>query len=352
VTRPGSIPVTIVTGFLGAGKTSLLNALLRAPEMSASLVLINEWGDVGLDHLLIEKVDGDMIAMMSGCLCCTLRGDLVDTLRDRLEQRDRAPIGGFERIVIETTGLADPSPVIQAILGDGATAARLHIAGIVTLIDAVNCAATMIRHRVGAAQIAVADVLAISKSDLIDPAARAEALRALAFDLRARNRAARIVDLGANGFAVKDFLALERRFDSPEMSEAPAPPIHNAWIRTRVLRSARPIDEAAFSALLDLLRGALGSGLLRIKGLVALAGSPDTPLVLQGARDAIQTSRRLPRWPDGDATTRIVVIFEGASGATIDRLWAAATRAPTIDAPDMAALTHSPLSAPRGGLLN
>lgn len=351
MTPGASVPVTIVTGFLGAGKTSLLNALLRAPEMAASLVLINEWGDVGLDHLLIEKIDGDMIALTSGCVCCTLRGDLVDTLRDCLEQRDRGLMNGFERIVIETTGLADPSPVVQAILGDEAMAARLRLAGIVTLVDGVNSATTRVRHRVAAAQIAVADVLAISKSDLLDPAERADSMRVLAVDLRTRNPAARIVDLAATGFGAREFLALARRLDVWEMSEAPAQPVHNAWIRTRVLRSARPIDEAAFSAFLDLLRDALGPSLLRIKGLVALAGAPDLPLVVQGAQNVFQTARWLERWPDGDTSTRIVIIAEAAPMATVDRLWAAVTGALAIDAPDIAALTRSPLSAPRGGLL-
>ena len=345
------IPVAIVTGFLGAGKTSLLNALLRAPEMAASLVLINEWGEVGLDHLLIEKVDGDLILLSSGCLCCTLRGDLVDALRSCLERRDAGAVTRFERIIIETSGLADPSPIMQAVMGNTELATRLRLAGIVTLVDAVNGAATIVRHRVGARQIALADVLAIAKSDLIDPAARAAEMRGLSDELRALNPAAPILDVAAGEFGIGDLVDLERRVGLLGLEDLSAAPMHNAWIKTRVLRAARPLDEAAFAAFLDLLSGLLGPKLLRVKGLVALADDPDAPLVLHGAQHIFHPPRRLQQWPDGDRTTRIVMIVEGVPAATIDRLWAALTGIPSIDAPDMSALTQSPLSASRGGLL-
>ena len=242
--RDASIPVTIVTGFLGAGKTSLLNNLLGAREMAASLVLINEWGEVGLDHLLIEKVDGDKILLSSGCLCCTLRGDLVDALRNCLERRDSGAMIRFERIIVETTGLADPSPIMQAVMGDARLATRLRLAAIVTLVDAVNGAATIRHHRVGARQAALADVLAISKSDLIDPTTRAADLRGLSNDLRAMNPTAPIVDIAAGEFSLGDFVSLEERVclhDLGDLASLPTAPMHNAWIRTRVLRAARPL---------------------------------------------------------------------------------------------------------------
>ena len=354
MSEAATIPVTIVTGFLGAGKTSLLNALLRAPEMAASLVLINEWGEVGLDHLLIEKVDGDVILLSSGCLCCTLRGDLVDALRDCLERRDSGAIARFERIIIETTGLADPSPIMHALLSDAELARRLRLAGIVTLVDAVNGAATIANHRVAARQIALADVLGISKSDLLDPAKRGASLHELRETLRAQNPAAPLVDIASGGFGVGEFVALEQSVnlhDARELESLPATPMHNSWIKTRIFRAARPLDPATFTDFLDLLGGLLGPKLLHIKGLIALADDPASPLVLHGAQHVFHPPRRLAQWPDGDRTTRIVMIVEGVPAATIDRLWAALTRAPAIDAPDMAALTQSPLSAPRGGLL-
>jgi G3E family GTPase len=347
------IPVTIVTGFLGAGKTSLLNGLLRAPELAASLVLINEWGEAGLDHLLIEKVDGDMILLSSGCLCCALRGDLVDALLSCLARRDAGAIGPFERVIIETTGLAEPSPVVQAIVGDAELATRLRLAGIVTLVDAVNGAATIAHHGVGARQIALADVLGIAKSDLIDPAMRAAQMGDLAASLRALNATAPIIDIAARAIGPAEFIDVGRRGN---ILDATAPdailtPPHNAWIKTRVLRVAQPLEPAAFAAFLELLAGLLGPKLLRIKGLIALADNPETPLVLNGAQHLLHSMCRLAQWPDADRTTRVVMIVEGVPAAAIDRLWAAVTRAPTIDAPDMAALTQSPLSAQRGGLL-
>jgi G3E family GTPase len=347
-----AIPATVVTGFLGAGKTSLLNTMLRAREMAATLVLINEWGDIGLDHLLIEKIDGDMILLNLGCVCCTLRGDLVDCLRDCLARRDSGAMASFERIVIETTGLADPSPILQAILGDPQMSRRLRFAGIVAVIDAVNGAQTIARHRVSARQIALADVLAIAKSDLIVPV-RAGALADLRERLRALNPVAPIVDIAAAEFGPTDLLALERRAfpAAGACIAAQAESVHNAWIRTRTLRREKPIEAAMLRAFLQALGDLAAPGLLRLKGLIALADDPASPLVLHGAQHMIHPPRRLAHWPDGDRATRIVMIVEGVAMSAIDRLFQALAADPAVDAPDMAALTQSPLSARRGGLL-
>src|ERR1700744_1930839 len=164
---PPPIPVTILTGFLCAGKTTLLNKLLAAPELSDTVVLINEFGEIGLDHLLVEKVEGDMLLMSSGCLCCTIRGDLVGTLEDLLRRRDNGRIAPFRRVVIETTGLADPAPVLQTVLGHPYLVMRYTIDGVVTLVDAVNGAATLDAHVEAVKQAAVADRIVITKTDLL-----------------------------------------------------------------------------------------------------------------------------------------------------------------------------------------
>ena len=160
------IPLSVLTGFLGSGKTTLLNALLQHPDMSETAVIINEFGEIGLDHLLVETADEDIMEMSSGCLCCTIRGDLINTLNDLLERRDAGDIKRFERVVIETTGLADPAPVLHTIMNHPYLVVRYRLESVVTVVDAVNGMATLDAHAEAVKQAAVADRLVISKTDL------------------------------------------------------------------------------------------------------------------------------------------------------------------------------------------
>ena len=164
------IPVSVLTGFLGSGKTTLLARLLRSPQLARTAVIVNEFGEVGLDHDLIETSEESFVELQTGCLCCTIRGDLVLTLEDLLARRDAGSVSPFERIVIETSGLADPAPILHALMGDAEISRRLTLAGVVTTVDAVNGLATLARQPESIKQVAVADRLILTKTDLADRA--------------------------------------------------------------------------------------------------------------------------------------------------------------------------------------
>ena len=182
---PAPFPLTVVTGFLGAGKTSLLNALLRDPALAGTLVIVNEFGEIGLDHLLVERLDGDILLMTSGCLCCSIRGDLIAALEDILRRRDNGRIAPFQRVMIETTGLADRAPVLHTIMAHPYLMLRFRVDGVITLVDTVNGNATLDAHEEAVKQAAMADRLVLSKTDLLT--AGSGALRGLRARLKKLN---------------------------------------------------------------------------------------------------------------------------------------------------------------------
>jgi len=343
------LPLHVVTGFLGAGKTTLINRLLHAPELADALVIVNEWGEVGLDHLLYEAIAGEVIVMPSGCLCCTLRGDLIDCLHDILARRDAGALAPFSRIVLETSGLSDPTPILHALMADAVLAQRTTLAGVTSLIDAVNGEATLARHGEARRQAALADRIALTKSDLLDASERGARLARLRAAVARLNPVAPILDAAAGEFTLADFLAEPHEF-SPGAGEGEAGR-HADSIRAYAFASASPLSAPAAARFLEALRTMLGPRLLRVKGLAAIAEHPDQPLLIQGAQHVFHAPRRLAAWPDGDRRTRIVVIVDGVERAVVERLWAALSGVPQIDAPDLAALCDNPLAPRPGGLL-
>ena len=364
---PPPFDLSIITGFLGAGKTTLLNALLRDPSLSTSLVLINEFGAIGLDHLLVEPVDNDMLVMTSGCLCCSIRGDLVAALEDALKARDNARMPPFDRVIIETTGLADPAPVLHTVMTHPYLRLRFKLKAVVTLVDSLVGAATLDAHEEAVKQVTMADRLVLTKTDLATDGGALASLRAR---LAALNPAASILD-GAAGEANAAALFSGPSYD-PETrgdeaiawlaAEAFEPRDHHghhhhdvnrhdARIRAFCLRHPRPVAPRAVSLFMDLLGSAHGARLLRFKGLIALDDDPTRPLVVHGVQHVMHPPARLAAWPDDDHTTRMVFILKDLDPAFVEALWSAAIGEPGVDTADLATRADTPLSPRRGGLL-
>jgi G3E family GTPase len=332
------IPVTVLTGFLGSGKTSVLNHVLKEPGMAATAVIVNEFGEIGLDHLLVESASDDVVLLNSGCLCCTVRSDIAETLLDLFVKRVKDEIPYFRRVVIETTGLADPAPILHTLMSDPLVAARYALDGVVTTVDAANGEATLDRQSEAVKQAAVADRLLLTKTDLAAPA-EVEKLRAR---LAALNPAAPILpvargvvdpaalfglglyDPQQKSLEVQRWLRDEAFADSGhDDHEHHDVNRHDERIRAFCLVRERPVSWAALSAWLDALAEMRGDDLLRMKAIVALSERPDEPVVLHAVQHVFHPPILLPEWPSTDHRTRMVFITRDLPREAIEKTLAA-----------------------------
>jgi G3E family GTPase len=325
------LPLTLLTGFLGSGKSTVLNRLLQRPELADTAVIINEFGEIGLDHLLVNHASEQLRVLNNGCLCCTVRGDLVDALQGLHARRARGEIS-FSRVMVETTGLADPAPLLHTLMAEPSVATAFRLAAVVSTVDAVNAAATLARHAEAQTQAAVADVLLLTKTDL----ATAATVQALRLQLQQLNPTATVYDVLDGDIAPERVLDLRWNPFLARVDAAPAHPRHHAHhhhahhdvhhhdprIRAHCFSWEAPLHEAAFLHWLDLMAAMRGERLLRVKGLVQLAEHPEQPLVVHGAQHVFHPPQRLPAWPSADRRTRLVFITQDLARDEIARTFA------------------------------
>ena len=305
------IPVSIVTGFLGSGKTTLISRLLRDPSFGRTAVIVNEFGEIGLDHALIASSDDLVLTLNTGCLCCAVQTDLARTLMGLLARRDDGS-ADYDRILIETSGLSDPAPMLQAMLADRDVFATHRIAGVVTLVDAMHGEQTLRKHTEARHQVAVADRLLISKTDLRAPSDR------LLKQLGVLNPGAPRATPANAGLAWlfddTPIAALSKRVDGLSRQSG------HSGIETFTVIRDRPLPALALTMLLQGIAEHCGPRLLRLKGLVAIEEMPGRPAVIHGVRHIVSPPDFLDRWPDEDERTRIVFIGRAVPRYFVSRL--------------------------------
>jgi G3E family GTPase len=325
------VPVTVLTGFLGSGKTTLLNRLLKLPDLQGTAVIVNEFGTVGIDQDLIAQASDDTILLPNGCLCCAMRGDLLEAFT-RLGEQGEVAGEPLRQVLIETSGLADPGPILRSLMGEPAIRQRFGLAGVACTVDAVLGMGTLDAHPESVQQAAVADALFLTKTDLLDgPTAPALLER-----LRALNASAALhLDSEAQPQALRELM---RNRELPTLAatraaaQAEAPfyrsvgtaasaaegPRHRDGISSFALVRDEALPREAFFAWMDLLVASRGEDLLRVKGLVHLDDQPDQPLVIHGVQHLFHPPQLLPAWPSEDRRTRIVFITRGVDREALE----------------------------------
>src|ERR1700722_2612658 len=346
----GRIPVTLVTGFLGSGKTTLINSALRSAELAKTVVVVNEFGEVGLDHQLFASSSDSVVVLENGCLCCTVRSDLIGTLNGLYHARERRDIPAFDNVVIETSGLAEPGPVLQAFLSEPTLDGLYRVASVLTLVDAVNWAETSEAHEEAVRQVALADQIRITKLDMVTGDRQNNSSR-IRLELRRINPSAGIDEVDWSAASVAKLLS-SRGFDATDPQADPRPWLdveayqnaahaddecdsdhghhehdrgglaHSRHLEGRgienfVLTRESPLTREEAQFLLDGIAQNLGPGLLRVKGLLHIADEPGRPAVIQGAQHLLHTMSWLDRLADDDHRSRVIFITQGIPGDSL-----------------------------------
>ena len=331
---PVFTPVNLITGFLGSGKTTLLQRLLADPALGDTAVLINEFGEVGLDHHLLERIDDTMVLLQSGCLCCTIRGELSDAIRDLHSKRERGSVPNFRRLVIESTGLADPFPILSTVQADPVLKHHFRLGNVITTVDAVNGATQLARQPECTKQVAVADRLVLTKTDLADR----KTTNALTARLRRLNPSAPLwraadgkLDAAAlfshDLFALGGNSAMARRWFADEVDVRPHDHAHELnrhgdTIHAFSMIFDGPLDWTLFGLWLTMLLNRHGGAVLRVKGILNVEGSP-TPVAVHGVQHLVHPPIHMAAWPDDDRRSRLVFVVDGLERAAIERSLAA-----------------------------
>jgi len=317
---PDFTPVTLITGFLGSGKTTLLQRLLLDPTLSDTAVLINEFGEIGLDHHLLERIDETMVVLQSGCVCCTIRGELSTAIKDLHSRRERGVLPPFRRLVIESTGLADPFPILSTVHSDPVLRHHFRLGNVITTVDAVNGLRQLDAQPESVKQVAVADRLVLTKTDL----ATAEVADRLTKRLRHINPSAPLWrgaegDVDADALLSADDDGVERRQPADRQGHTPDDRHRHAEdIRTLALSFDEPIDWTSFGIWLTMLLHRHGNELLRVKGILNVADAA-TPVAVHAVQHLVHPPRHLSAWPDQDRRSRLVFITNRLDPTAIER---------------------------------